>query len=90
MKVSEVTVSDGKSCALLIKFLNNGRWELSGTDAETLAQTKRWLHDVAVAMAAQLQPAAPVPGAPAPTPPSGGFRVKAMGPLSSKQSRKKK
>lgn len=55
MKVSSVTQEDGKLCAQLLNLVKSGRWDLSGSEAEALVATKRWLQSVAVQMAEQLR-----------------------------------
>ncbi len=73
MKVSEVSQIDGRMCAQLINLLKHGKWELSGPDISAHADTVKWVHGLAGAMAQQLNPQG--------NPPTGGFRVKAAGPL---------
>lgn len=78
--VSNVTVEDGKLCAQLLNLVKTGRWDLSGSEAEALVSTKRWLQSVAVQMAEQLRtPEASKPVA-ASTPPE-VMKIKSMGSL---------
>lgn len=78
MDVSKVSLEDGRACAQLIKFLNVGRWELSGSDAEVLSSTKRWVQELAMRMAEQLKAKTEAP--PTAVAPQ-GFRVKSIGSL---------
>jgi hypothetical protein len=55
MKLSEVSVEDGKKCAQLINLLKAGRWELSGPDIAAHSETVRWVHALAGSMAEQLK-----------------------------------
>lgn len=86
MKVSNVTNEDGKLCAQLLNLVKTGRWDLSGSEAEALVATKRWLQSVAVQMAEQLRtpsvssPSVSIPAitqAPAPE----LMKIKSMGKL---------
>lgn len=87
MKVTEVSNDDGRMMAQLINFLGKGRWDLSGADAEQLVGVKRWCAAVAGDMARDLSPEK-TPAAP--ESPSGGFRVKAVGPLPGKATKRRK
>lgn len=88
MEVSKVTLDDGRACASLIKFLTHGRWELSGAEAETLMRSKKWVHDLAMKMAGQLQASESSKQSPQSVPQT-GFKVKAMGPIATSNSKKK-
>lgn len=89
MKLSNVTLEDGRMCIQLIKLLSTGRWDLSGADAEALVATKKWVQVLASDMGAQLkEPTALAPTGPAA--PASSFKVKAMGPINSPSKRKKK
>lgn len=79
MKVEQVTIEDGKMCAQLINLLKNGRWDLSGSDAEALVETKKWLQGVAAQLAQQLK--APQQAAP---------KIVRMGTIDKKQTKKRK
>lgn len=89
MKLSNVTLDDGRMCVQLVKLLATGRWDLSGADAEALVATKKWLQVLAGQMGEQLkEPTALAPTGPAA--PAGGFKVKAMGPIGSASKAKRK
>lgn len=94
MKVSEVSNEDGKACINLIKFLLNGRWDLSGKDAEVFAQTKLWVQGIAVQMGEHMKSRPVLPPTPAPSP-TAPMKITGMGKLPSssngiKQKKKKK
>lgn len=91
MEISKITNHDGLACANLIKFLTKGRWDLSGEEAEVLMMTKKWVHDLALQMAAQLKSSKSPTSVTSTSPSSGGFKVKAMGPIlgGSSNTRKK-
>lgn len=86
MDISKLTSDDAIRCANLAKLLANGRWDLTGSNAEELVRVKKWVHDLAMQMAAQLKPQAPTAKQEPQT-----MKVKAMGALPpSKSSQKKK
>ena len=97
MKVSNVTNEDGKLCAQLLNLVKTGRWDLSGSEAEALVSTKKWLQSVAVQMAEQLRtpPAsnpvavkAPAPEAVAPSAAAPSvMKIKSMGKLPVKKKK---
>jgi hypothetical protein len=89
MKISEVSVEDGRMCVQLIKLISSGRWDLSGADAEALVATKRWIQSLAMVMGEQLKTKPAEPAAPVSS--TEGFKVKSMGslPTATKRSRKK-
>lgn len=75
MKVSEVTLEDGKACAAVINALNLAKFDgLTGKDMETLVAAKKWLIAVATQMASELK--SKKTPAPAPTAP---MKVKKIG-----------
>ncbi len=88
MLIDKVSMDDGRACAVLIKLISSGKWELSGDEAAALVSSKKWLHDLAMQMATILKSKPDAPKAPEST----GMKVKAMGPLSSPsiKPRKKK
>lgn len=86
MKLSDISLEDGRMCVQLIKLLASGRWDLSGADAEALVATRKWVQSLAADMGTQLK-GAPAPKAEAP---SGGFKLKAMGPIGSSTKKKRK
>lgn len=82
MKVTEVKNEDGRACAILIKALTNGRWDMSGADAEALMSAKRWLQGVATQMADQLRSPQDQQ--------STGMKIKAVGSLPVAKGKKRK
>jgi hypothetical protein len=92
MKLSEVSLDDGRQCAAIINALNIAKFDgLTGKDIETLVAAKKWLQSVAMQMAGQLKAQQAPASAPAPAP-SEGFKIKSMGqlPSASKTSKRKK
>lgn len=83
MRVTEVTNDDGRMCAQLLNLIKSGRWDLSGSEAEALVATKRWLQQLAGLMAEQLKPSAKPIAAPAAEAP---MRIKSMGQTASVSS----
>lgn len=82
MEFSKVSNEDGRRCANLLNFLKNGRWELTGADAEELVRVKRWVHDLALGMAQQLKGNPEKEGPAAPLAPDPGvMRVKSIKPM---------
>lgn len=55
MRITDVTTDDGKKCATLINLIKQGRWDLSGADAEMLVDVRKWIQSLAVQMAEQLR-----------------------------------
>lgn len=55
MRLIEVTEQDGRFCAQLLNILKEGRWDLSGADAEAFVSTKKWVQSIAMQMAEQLK-----------------------------------
>lgn len=87
MNISNVTIQDGKLCAILINALNAARFaDVSGKDVEAIVAAKKWLADVAIQMASELKKKPDSPSVPAIT----GFKVKSMGKLPASNSKKKK
>lgn len=84
MIVSEVKIEDGRACANLINLLKTGRWDLSGTEAEQLVAVKKWVHEVALSMAKQLETPKAAPVA---TQPVGGFKIKSIKKVPSKKKK---
>lgn len=60
MKITDVTIEDGRDCALLVRFMTTAHWELTTEEVETLSGIKGWLHSLAVDMATQLKESANV------------------------------
>lgn len=87
MKISDVSMNDGKMCAQLLNLLKMGRWELSGPDIAAHSATVQWVHYLASQMASELKPTATADKSASKT--DGGLKIKAMGPIGS-QPRKKK
>lgn len=91
MQVSNVENIDGRMLANLVSFIQKGKWELSGEEAEILTKTKQWLGQIALQVANEMKKTttqgqvAPVSPAPAST----GFKIKSMGQLPKKISKKK-
>lgn len=87
MQVSQVSLDDGRQCAVLLQLLKGGRWDLSGDDAQRFVDAKKWVASLAASMASQLKtPESP----PTPAPPGNGFKVVGMGPIGSSKPGKKK
>lgn len=78
MKLSEVSMDDGRACAHLLNALKVGRFDMTGGDVEAFISAKRWLQALAGDMATQLK-AVPQPASASSTSP--GFKVKSAGPL---------
>lgn len=88
MQVSDINKEDGIACANLISLVKSARWaNMSSEDAEHLLRAKEWLRTLAVMMAEGLKSKPVAPAAPAAT---GGFKIKAMGPIAGAKPRKKK
>lgn len=87
MQISEVRNDDGRACANLIQLLKQGRWDLSGAEAEQLVNVKKWVHGLALQMAeklkADVQPTV-AQSAPVPTQ---GIRIKSRGTIGSKKKK---
>ncbi len=95
MEVSKVTTEDGKSCAVLMNLITHGKWEMSSKEMESLFETKKWLHGLALKMAAQLKSPPPenkqefTPLNPPEVPlPASGFRIKSRGSLGGNKPQK--
>lgn len=83
MKITSVSLDDGRRCAALVQLLKTGRWDLSSSSAQELVQALQWIKDLAGLMAEQLK--SPVATSPE------SLRIKSMGSLPpSKPTRKKK
>lgn len=94
MKLSEVTITDGKLCAQLVNLLKAGRWELSGADTVAYTETFKWAQGLAFSIASELKEkpknaeAVIIPEDNGLAP--GEFRVKKLvNPPESKKSKKK-
>jgi len=90
MKLTDVSLDDGRRCAHLINLLKTGRWDLTGAEIDELVRVKQWVMLLAGAMAEQLKSKDAPPAPPAPAPAASSFKVKAMGPLGSAKPKKKK
>lgn len=78
MKITEVSLEDGRHCAAVINALNIAKFDgLTGKDIEVLMAAKRWLASIATQMAGDLKSKQ----APAAAPASESFRVKSVGKL---------
>lgn len=80
MKLSQVSLDDGRAVAGLLKLVGSGRWDLSAGDAEHLVNIKKWLQSVAGEIAKELKgqkPEAPPTG---PVPIT-GMRIKSRGKI---------
>lgn len=95
MRILDITLDDGRRCANLLAFLSKGKWELNASDAEELGRVKKWVHDLAVAMATELKTGPQAAAASAP-PTDTGFqilsppRVRSGASVAGKSARKKK
>lgn len=88
MQVSQVSNDDGIQMAHIVRAIGVATFQnMTGNDAEKLTAAKRWLASIAQQMAAQLEASSKPAPAPAP---AGGFKIKAMGPISSSKPAKKK
>lgn len=102
MKILDVSLDDGRKCAALINALKIAKFEsLAVQDMESLVEARKWLIELATAMAHDLKnrkkegTADPTPNTgshgSAPVVESPQIRVKNMGPMgSAPKSRKKK
>lgn len=89
MQLQNVSLEDGRNCAILIQLLSRGRWDLSGAEAQQLVNTKQWVAALAGEMAKHLTDKAPA--APKPND-SQVMKITKMGPIggSTKKLSKKK
>lgn len=84
MQVQNVSLEDGRNCAVLIQLLSRGRWDLSGAEAQQLVNVKQWVAGLAGEMAKHLTTK------PTSTPPSGGMKIKSVGSLGGSTKKVKK
>lgn len=94
MQLSNISLEDGRAMATIMKLLASGRWDLSGKDTEHFVVAHRWIAEIAKAMAAQLQSSPKSAAAPDPASQAGAasqsIKIKAMGPLGSSPSKRRK
>lgn len=91
MEISKVSLEDGKKCAQLLNILKSGRWDLTGAEQLAFMETFKWVNDLAIKMAKQLESVQKEVKSAAPAPASGGMKIKSIGKLpTSKQKKSKK
>lgn len=78
MDIIKVSLDDGKKCAQLLNILKSGRWDLTGAEQLAFMETFKWVNELALKMAKQLE-SAKNEAKPAATPASGGIKIKSIG-----------